>query len=239
MEIPYKVEHRKVKYPRLEFKGLQLLVILPPEMDEPSKLIEKRKTWILRKWNTIQEAIKRAGTPTDFTIFGETYTIETTTEKPRISHSEKKIYLDYRKPRHLKIIYKQLRTLMKLKAKLILKEYAAKLGFKANKILIRRLETKWGSCSTEGNITLNLKLVCLPEQIIRYVIFHEVTHLKQKRHNQLFWQMIRKEYPDYKEYEKKLLEYWFATELLFQNLIKPSPTPIHKQEKLTSWVAGK
>jgi predicted metal-dependent hydrolase len=50
------------------------------------------------------------------------------------------------------------------------------------------------------------------------VIFHEVTHLKQKKHNGVFWQIISEEYPDYKEYEKRLLEYWFITEQLFQNL---------------------
>jgi predicted metal-dependent hydrolase len=222
MEIPYKVEYRKVKHPRLEFKGLELLVILPLGMDNPLKLIEKRKAWILRKWNAIQEVIKRVGTPKDFMIFGETYTVENTAEKPRISHSEKKIYLDSKNPGHLKVIYKQLQKLMKSKAEPIVEEYTAKIGLKPNKILIRKLKTKWGSCSSNGNITLNLKLVCLPEKAIRYVIFHEVTHLKQKKHNGVFWQIISEEYPDYKEYETRLLEYWFITEQLFQNLQNPS-----------------
>jgi predicted metal-dependent hydrolase len=221
MQIPYKVEHRKVKYPRLEFKGLQLLVILPPEMKEPSKIIEKRKTWIQRKWNLIQEAVKRAGTPRDFMIFGETYTIEnTTTERPTINHKEKKIHLNYENNNHPRIILNQLKKLLKVRVKPIVEEYASKFGFKPNKILIKRQQTKWGSCSGRKNITLNLKLVCLPEQTIRYIIFHELTHLKHKRHNQAFWQTISQEFPNYKKQEQKLLEYWFTTELLFQNLIK-------------------
>jgi len=221
MEIPYKVEHRKVKYPRLEFKGLKLLVILPPEIKEPSKIIEKRKTWIQKKWNVIQEVIKRAGTPRDFMIFGETYRIENTTaEKPTINHNEKKIHLNHENHSHPRIILNQLKKLLKVKVKPIVEEYASKLGFKPNKILIKRQQTKWGSCSGRKNITLNLKLVCLPEQTIRYIIIHELTHLKHRRHNQTFWQKISQEFPNYKEQEQKLLEYWFTTELLFQNLIK-------------------
>jgi hypothetical protein len=154
-------------------------------------------------------------------IFGETYTIEnTTTEKPRINHAEKKIHLNYENPEYYKTILSQLKKLLKIKVKPIVEEYAAKFELQPNKILIKRQQTKWGSCSSKKNISLNLKLVCLPEQTIRYIIFHELTHLKYKRHNQTFWQTISQEFTNYKEQEQKLLEYWFTTELLFQNLIK-------------------
>ena len=219
MEIPYKVEHRKVKYPRLEFKGLQLLVILPPDVDNPATIIEKRKAWIQRKWKTILEAVKRAGNPKGFMIFGETYTIEKTTTKPEIDPGEKKIRLNPANLNHRKAIINQLKELLKLKVKPIIEEYASKYGFKSDKLLIKRLHTKWGSCSGRKNITLNLKLVCLPEQVIRYIILHELTHLKYRRHNQTFWHTISQEFPNHKELEQKLLEYWFTTELLFQNLI--------------------
>jgi hypothetical protein len=76
VEIKYKIEHRNIRYPRLEFKGLQLLVILPLEMKDPYEVIEKRKERIQKKWNIIQEAIKKVSTLKDFMIFGETYTIE-------------------------------------------------------------------------------------------------------------------------------------------------------------------
>jgi predicted metal-dependent hydrolase len=221
MEIPYKIEYRKVKYPRLEFKGLELLIILPPEIKEPSKIIEKRKAWIQRKWNIIQEAIKKAGMPKDFMIFGEIYNIEKSTiEKPIISLGEKKIYLNRENPKHSKLILNQLKKLLKSKVESIIAEYTSKYGLQINKILIKRQQTKWGSCSSKKNITLNLKLVCLPEQIIRYIIFHELTHLKHKRHNHIFWQTIKQEYPNYKEYEQKLLEYWFITEMLLKNLTR-------------------
>jgi len=107
-----------------------------------------------------------------------------------------------------------------MKIKPIIEEYVKKYGVHPNKIIIRRQQTKWGSCSDRKNISLNLKLVCLPEEVIRYIILHEMTHLKYKRHNQTFWQIINQEFPNYKEQEQKLLEYWFATELFFKDLLK-------------------
>ena len=221
MEIKYKIEHRKVKYPRLEFKGLQLLVILPLEINDPYEIIEKRKKWIQKKWNIIQEAIKKANVSKDFMIFGETYIIERNkTEIPTIDRSSKKIRLNPENPKHQKIILKNLKNLLKIKIKPIIEEYTKKYSIYPNKIMIKSQQTKWGSCSNKKNISLNLKLVCLPEKIIKYIIFHEMTHLKHKRHNQTFWQIISLEFPNYKEQEQKLLEYWFATEIFFKNLAK-------------------
>ncbi|MEM2914439.1 MAG: M48 family metallopeptidase, partial [Candidatus Bathyarchaeia archaeon] len=108
----------------------------------------------------------------------------------------------------------------KKKLEEIIGEYSAKTGFKPEKITIRRQRTKWGSCSKEGNISLNLKLICLPEETIRYIVHHEATHIKHRKHNRAFWQTISQEHPNYKQIEKKLLEQWFKTEKLLQNLTK-------------------
>ena len=220
MEIKYKIEHRKVKYPRLEFKGLQLLVILPLEIRDPYEVIEKRRKWIQKKWNIIQEAVKKASTLKGFMIFGETYVIERNkAEIPVIDHASKKIQLNPENPKHQEIILSNLKNLLRMKIKPIIEEYVKKYDIHPNKIMIRRQQTKWGSCSDKKNISLNLKLVCLPEEVIRYIILHEMIHLKYKRHNQIFWQMISQEFPNYKEQEQKLLECWFATEIFFKNLI--------------------
>jgi predicted metal-dependent hydrolase len=117
-----------------------------------------------------------------------------------------------------------LRNLLKRKVEAVIEEYADKFGYKPNKIYIKRQQTKWGSCSGKKNITLNLRLVCLPEQIINYVIFHELTHIVYKKHDKKFWDTICRRYPNYIEQEQKLLEYWFTTEVLFKNLEKLTST---------------
>jgi predicted metal-dependent hydrolase len=226
MEIPYKIIHRKVKYPRLEFKDLQLVLILPIGINEPFEIIEKRKKWIQKKWNELQEAMKQAGRPKDFMIFGENYMIENCQiNNPVINHSNKKIQLNQENSEHQRIIQNLLKELLKTRVQCILEEYHKKLEFQTNKIFIKSQHTKWGSCSNKKNISLNIKLVCLPENLLKYVIFHEITHLKYKKHNYYFWQIVSQEFPNYKKLEEKLRGYWFMTEFLFQNITKQSSQP--------------
>lgn len=64
--------------------------------------------------------------------------------------------------------------------------YADLLEVSYNKISIRHQKTRWGSCSAKGNISYNMKLLCAPEEVIRYVVLHEVMHLKHFNHGKLF-----------------------------------------------------
>jgi hypothetical protein len=219
MEINYKIEHRDVKYPRLEFKTTTLLVILPREMKDATEILEKRKAWIQKKWKTIQEAIKNTTTQQGFMIFGRPYQIENTPNKtPNINIPKRKIQLNPKNPEHKKIIKQKLKNLLLQKITPLLKEYSQKIGAAPNKVSIRQQKTKWGSCSRKRNISFNLKLVCLPDNLIKYIVFHEILHLKERKHTFLFWENIKREFPDYKNLEKKLLENWFSTEILYQNL---------------------
>lgn len=77
-------------------------------------------------------------------------------------------------------------------------QYASRVGVKYNKITIRKQETRWGSCSQNGNLSYNVKLMCAPIEMIEYVILHEVMHLRHFNHSAEFWQDIEKIMPDYK-----------------------------------------
>jgi predicted metal-dependent hydrolase len=68
-----------------------------------------------------------------------------------------------------------------------LNELSEKHGFKYNRVFIRDQKTVWGSCSNKNNINLNIKLICLPRQIMDYVILHELVHTRIKSHSQDFW----------------------------------------------------
>ncbi len=78
-----------------------------------------------------------------------------------------------------------------------------------NRIFIKKQRTKWASCSSRKNLSFNFWLICLPRELIRYVVCHEITHLKEKRHNAAFWEAVGREFENYKELEKSLFEYWF------------------------------
>lgn len=68
-----------------------------------------------------------------------------------------------------------------------LNELAQLHGFSYNRVFIRSQKTKWGSCSGNQNINLNVKLIELPEEMMDYVILHELVHLEVKNHGPEFW----------------------------------------------------
>ncbi|MFC2024486.1 M48 family metallopeptidase [Chloroflexota bacterium] len=78
----------------------------------------------------------------------------------------------------------------KTKAKITLTKrlefLAGKYGFSYNRVFIRNQRTRWGSCSSKNNISLNMKLVRLPEDLVDYVILHELTHTIRKDHSKAF-----------------------------------------------------
>ena len=71
-----------------------------------------------------------------------------------------------------------------------LKYLAAKHGFTYNRIFIRNQKARWGSCSYRNNISLNIKITRLPEELMDYVILHELTHTRIKNHSDKFWKSL-------------------------------------------------
>jgi len=100
----------------------------------------------------------------------------------------------------------------KARQKLIkrLEELASKNGFPYNRISIRNQKTRWGSCSSKNNISLNIKLVLLPEELMDYVILHELVHTQIKNHSKDFWDELDKYTADAKIKASELRRYGLA-----------------------------
>jgi predicted metal-dependent hydrolase len=88
-------------------------------------------------------------------------------------------------------------------------EASKELKVAVKKIRFRKMRTKWASCNSKGNISINSLMRDMPWGLIDYVVYHEVAHLKQMRHNDKFWRIIAKKFPHYKELENELSIYWF------------------------------
>ena len=76
-------------------------------------------------------------------------------------------------------------------------------GLKPNKITIKQIKYAWGSCSSKKNITLNLELIKYSQEAIRYVILHELCHIKYMNHSKDFWNLVEKYMPNYKQVKKE------------------------------------
>jgi predicted metal-dependent hydrolase len=79
-------------------------------------------------------------------------------------------------------------------------------GLQYNKISITNAQKRWGSCSFYGNLCFSWRLVMAPAPVIDYVVIHELSHLKEKNHQEDFWNRVRTFMPDYKNHNDWLKE---------------------------------
>lgn len=76
---------------------------------------------------------------------------------------------------------------------------ARRMGARYAAVSIRDQRTRWGSCSTRGNLSFNWRLVMTPPAVMQYVVIHELAHLFEPNHSADFWVIVARFFPDYKK----------------------------------------
>ena len=111
-------------------------------------------------------------------------------------------------------IRKGIERALKLEAKEYLpnkvKELAEKCGFKFNKLALKNIKSRWGSCSRKNNVNLSIHLMCLPDHLINYIILHELVHTVHHNHSARFWTMLNDITGKAKSLDKELKKYRIA-----------------------------
>ncbi len=174
------IERRNVKNARLNVnQDLEVKVIVPEHYSERniSKIIENNSVWIntkLRKFSKIAK-YKIPLKENEILLFGQ----------PKI--------LDKENPEEWQKKFARVYLIERAQ------QLAEKNNLKFNRIFIRSQRTRWGSCSSKRNISLNWRLIKTPKEVIDYVILHELTHLKEMNHSKDFWNNLESKIPNYKE----------------------------------------
>jgi predicted metal-dependent hydrolase len=88
-------------------------------------------------------------------------------------------------------------------------KFSRELGCNPGHLCVKKMVSKWASCSKKGNITVNTLLKMLPDNLVEYVVYHELAHLKYRKHDSFFWKCIGKKFENPDVLEKELCYYWF------------------------------
>ena len=118
-------------------------------------------------------------------------------------------YILRRKPRRAPVTPEVERMRAQAKAELPprLAALAAQHGFQYKRVFIKNNRTNWGSCSSLGNINLNLRLISLPQELQDYVMLHELCHLKYLNHSPQFHALLESVCPGHRALEKQIRQY--------------------------------
>lgn len=92
--------------------------------------------------------------------------------------------------------------------------YSELMGLSPTAIRINSAKTRWGSCNGSGEINFTFRLLFAPEDLIDYVVVHELAHLKELNHSPAFWAVVGHTMPDYGARRKRLREYQHQVELI-------------------------
>ncbi|WOF16709.1 M48 family metallopeptidase [Methanoplanus sp. FWC-SCC4] len=184
-------------------------VVAPPGFDVNSVLNEK-KAWILKHVRQISENTPCSLNDDKFLIYGIYYDI-CGGDSCRIDFQDEVIF--YSSPSDLENYLKE-----RLKNDLTprLDYFSEDMGVSYNRYSVKKQKTRWGSCSSKGNLNFNLRLIGLPPHLRDYVIVHELAHLKEMNHSRSFWSVVENHCPLYRDHRKELKKYWL---LLNQNKI--------------------
>lgn len=203
------------------FKEVRVSIPMQVSFAEAENVVRKKVDWIKKHQVKIKSAEQKR------TVFNESTNFHTkkhiliinkTDDKEitaRISGGEIEVFY----PGHLGIEHKSvqffIRRVIEEALRIEAKHYiparvnllAAKYNFNYNKVFIKNIKSRWGSCSKKGNVNFSLHLMVLPGELIDYVILHELAHTVEHNHSKNFWAVLDNIYGNAKTVDRKLKNY--------------------------------
>jgi predicted metal-dependent hydrolase len=162
---------------------------------EASQFVMKNINWITEQQLKYQLKKGRIEPGRFQTKLHSVYILEGTENKTKVNFNEIEIRLaDFDSDSSGRYLENVMVGIYRYEAKKLLPprltELAQKHGFQINKISIRNNKRNWGSCSARNNISLNLQMMKLPDELIDYILLHELVHTRIKNHGPLFWSKL-------------------------------------------------
>ncbi len=198
--------------------GVLVTVPFGMSMKQAASVVKSKSDWITRNLKKVKayeaSAIIYDGTQQIGTRYRRLQVEACNLASPEVLLSADEIVVRY--PRSLQLTDPDVQTVIqfgltegyRLEAKRYLPQRVAELakvhGFSYNRVFVKNHRSRWGSCSEVNNINLNLHLLQLSDEIIDYVILHELVHTEIKNHSAAFWQRVEQVCPNVKDLRRQL-----------------------------------
>lgn len=217
--IKFKVHYSSRKTMGIEVHPDKTIKVVAPngsEMDRILKRVENRAPWIqkqVRKFTKVQrqDSVREFVSGENMFYLGRQYRLKVLKGEPSVKLIGKFLMLtlpnkeDKKNASQLIEDWYMRHANKKLNDRFcILSEMSNKEKIKFNKLYIKPIQKRWGSCTKLGNITLNVNLIKVPVDCIDYVIIHELCHLKYLNHSPKFYKLLDKYSPSWKKLQEKL-----------------------------------
>ncbi len=208
----------QLKHIYLTFDNKGNLIIKSPKVPHHKieQLLLKKASWISNSRKRLQE---KKGKPLDFSRNLELYYMGKAYPLILTRHSKKRVQFDFDEDRfslfyhiydeklfqtHIDRFYKQeaqkqIPTHVEL--------WAEKMSLSPESLHFRKTKRQWGSCSGKNILSFNTMMMKLPQDVIQYIVIHELAHIKHKHHQKSFWNLIEEYLPDYRQHVAQLKTY--------------------------------
>lgn len=208
----------KLKHTYLSFDNEGNLIIKSPKVSQHylEKLLLKKSDWINR---SREKLLQKKGKRLDFSQPSELYYKGRPYPLRLIAHSKKRttlifdqeLFLLYYHHYDEMLFQKHIDTFYKEEAKLfipfLVEKCSKQMGLTPTNIRFRKTKRQWGSCSGKNVLSFNTMMMKLPQDMIQYIIVHELAHIKHKHHQKSFWKLVETYIPDYKQHVTELKNY--------------------------------
>lgn len=243
-------ESARARHVRLKMSLREGLVVVVPKGFDHSRilgLLEKKKRWLEQASERIETQRKffepepPGALPERLALrgIGEEWAVDyRTTESPQVTAVERpgNRLLVFGDTDNTEACKAALRRWLNRKTHGDIKPWLLRLakerGFELNRVLVKSQRTRWASCSKQKIISLNLKLLFIPEDLIRYVLIHELCHTVNMNHSREFWAHLKYHEPDYLMKDEKLRAAWrFVPAWLDTNKMQGKNQAYHNEEQ--------
>ena len=214
-------ESRRARRLILQLIPPYTLEVVVPKGTRPAEVeafLAENRAWLERARTEVQArypaALQGLPEPVELTAIGRRWRVEylhDPTVRPRRRVYEDRLQLTLPAENHRSAWF-MLRQWLMNEARQHLKSWvwreADSVGLVPKRVQIRTQRTRWGSCSGKGTISLNAALLFLEPAVARYLMIHELCHLRHLNHSARYWKLVERYEPEYRRLDRALSESW-------------------------------